>query len=175
MSSRPVWTIGHSSRSSATFLELLRGARIEVVADVRRYPGSRTHPQFNVPALSQALRAQGMRYHPMPELGGRRPPRPDSVHTIWRNDSFRGYADYMDSSEFENALEDLILRSRDENTALLCSEALWWRCHRALIADALKVRGISVLHIMAEGKIVEHPYTSAATIVDNKLVYGAAR
>jgi len=169
-----VWTLGHSTRPLAEFLELLGRFRIEAVADVRRFPASRRHPQFGAPALEKSLSAHGIEYRWLPDLGGRRPVRPDSPHTAWRNASFRGYADHMDSPEFGRALEQLIELARRRRTAIMCAEALWWRCHRALIADVLRVRGFEVLHISGDSAPVEHPFTPAARIIDGRLSYSAA-
>lgn len=168
-----VWTIGHSTRAIETLLELLRAQNIELVADVRRHAGSRRHPQFNPESLSASLAAAGIDYAPFPALGGRRKARPDSPHTVWRNLSFRGYADYMDTPAFAGALEHLFERASRQRTAILCAEAVWWRCHRSMIADALKARDVQVLHIMDEHKVEEHPYTAAARVVDGRLRYGA--
>jgi len=168
-----IWTVGHSTRSIDEFVALLRGHRILRVADVRRYPGSRRHPQFTAAALAASLRRAGIEYLPFPVLGGRRRPRPDSRHTVWKNAAFRGYADYMDTQEFQAGLDRLIDQAREAPTAILCSEAVWWRCHRSMIADALKVRGIRVEHIVDEARTEEHPYTSAASIVDGRLHYGS--
>ena len=169
-----IWTIGHSTRSLEEFSALLRAARIELVVDVRRFPASGRHPHFNAEALSRSLDAIDIRYEGYPELGGRRVARPDSRNTEWRNASFRGYADYMETPDFQRALARLMAGGDDARAAIMCAEAPWWRCHRALIADALKARGIEVLHIMGEGKSVAHPYTSAASIVDGKLCYRPA-
>jgi uncharacterized protein (DUF488 family) len=168
-----IWTIGHSSLPIAAFVDLLEGHRIERVADVRRFPGSRAHPHFNPEPLERALAAAGIDYRTMPELGGRRKPRHDSANTVWRHPAFRGYADYMETPEFRGALSHLRQLALERRTAAMCSEALWWRCHRSLIADVLKADGIEVLHIFSDGHVVEHPYTSAAAIVDGKLQYGA--
>ena len=168
-----IWTIGHSSRTLGDFLALLQAHGIEQVADVRRYAGSRAHPHFNPEPLAAALAQPGIGYLRFPELGGRRAPQPASKNTVWRNAAFRGYADYMETPEFRAGLERLVQVATERRTALLCSEAVWWRCHRSLIADALKAEGIQVLHIMDGRKVVEHPYTSAARIVDGKLRYGA--
>ena len=170
-----IWTIGHSTRSLGELIGLLRGERIELLADVRRYPASRMHPHFNAEALARSLTAAGLRYEGYPELGGRRSARPGSANTRWRNASFRGYADYMETPDFEAALQRLMGDAASARTAIMCAEAPWWRCHRALIADALKARGMDVLHIMGEGRPVEHPYTSAASVVDGKLYYGPSR
>lgn len=159
---REIWTIGHSTRSIEEFVGLLTENGIEVVADVRRYPGSRKFPHFNPESLANSLRAAGIAYDHFPSLGGRRKPRPDSPYTIWRNEAFRGYADYMDTGEFQEALSRLMRLARDRRVATLCSEAVWWRCHRSMIADALKSRGWLVHHIMGPGKTPEHPYTAPA-------------
>lgn len=172
MTSLTIWTIGHSSRLIEDFLSLLTGQGIERVADVRRYAGSRAHPHFNPAPLAVALEAVGIDYSPFPELGGRRTSSPDSTNTVWRHPAFRGYADYMETPEFREGLMRLLAVARESKTATLCSEAVWWRCHRSMIADALKADGVEVLHIMDGGKTVEHPYTSAATIVDGELRYG---
>jgi uncharacterized protein (DUF488 family) len=168
-----VWTVGHSAQPLDTFLELLAGQQIEAVADVRRYPGSRAHPHFNSAPLALALAEQRMNYLPFPELGGRRATNPASANTVWRNAAFRAYADYMETPEFEAGLARFVPLAREGRTAIMCSEAVWWRCHRSLIADALKVSGVQVLHILPASRIVEHPYTSAARIVNGELTYGA--
>ena len=170
-----IWTIGHSTRPLDEFIGLLRGERIKFLADVRRYPASRMHPHFNAEALAWSLTAADMRYGAYSELGGRRSVRPGSTNTRWRNASFRGYADYMETPAFDAALALLVGEAADARTAIMCAEAPWWRCHRALIADALKARGIEVLHIMGEGRLAVHPYTSAASVVDGKLYYGPSR
>ncbi len=169
---RRVWTIGHSTRSTEEFVGLLHAHLIDCVVDVRRYAGSRRHSQFGPAALERSLCAAGIEYVPMPALGGRRAPRPDSPHGVWRNASFRGYADYMDTPAFAAALDALTARAAASRTAMMCAEALWWRCHRALIADALKARGWQVLHILGAAAPVEHPYTAAASLVDGRLEYG---
>ena len=169
-----VWTVGHSSRPLEEFLLLLETERIESLADVRRYPGSRAHPHFNPEPLESALTSRHIEYVPFPELGGRRAPDPQSANTIWRNAAFRGYADYMDTPAFAQGLARLEALARGTRTAIMCSEAVWWRCHRSLISDALKVSGATVLHIMGLGKVTEHPYTAAATVHDGRLSYGPA-
>ena len=169
-----VWSVGHSSRPLTEFLELLASQRIEGIADVRRYAGSRAHPHYNPEPLAAALREAGIEYTPFPELGGRRQARRDSHNTVWRNAAFRGYADHMETPEFGAGLARLLDASRERRTAMLCSEAVWWRCHRSMIADALKVDGIRVLHIMSAGRAAEHPYTAPARVVDGALVYGPA-
>ena len=168
-----IWTIGHSSRTLGDFLALLAAEEIEAVGDVRRHAGSRAHPHFNPDPLAASLAASGIGYLPFPELGGRRPARRDSPNTVWRNVSFRGYADHMESAEVRAGVDRLVETARTARTAIMCAEAVWWRCHRSLIADALKAGGVRVLHIMGEGKTTEHPYTSAATVEDGRLRYGA--
>jgi len=168
-----LWTIGHSTHPLDEFLALLARHEIEAVADVRRFPGSRRLPQFNHETLDAALGAHGIRYEPFPELGGRRTPRSDSTNLAWRNASFRGYADYMETPEFETAIARLLPIARARRTTVMCAEALWWRCHRSLIADYVKAAGHTVLHIGASGPAVPHPYTSAAHIIDGRLSYAA--
>jgi uncharacterized protein (DUF488 family) len=170
-----IWTIGHSTRSAEEFLALLAGERIAALADVRRFPGSRKHPHFNAENLARTLPAASIEYAPFPELGGRRKPLPDSPNTAWRNEAFRGYADYMHTPEFAAGMERLAALASARRTAIMCSEAVWWRCHRGLIADWLKVRGVRVLHIMDASHTVEHPYTSAAHVRNGELDYGAAK
>ena len=168
-----IWTIGHSTRPLAAFLALLARYEIQAIADVRRHPGSRRQPQFGQDALRDALVPPGIAYHWIPALGGRRRPRPDSPNTAWRNASFRGYADHMQSDEFAAGLTELLELAGRVRTALMCAELLWWRCHRALIADVLCVRGIEVVHILDERQAVPHPYTSAARVVQGRLSYAA--
>jgi uncharacterized protein (DUF488 family) len=167
-----LWTIGHSNRSIEQFLELLTGQHIELLADVRRFPGSRRQPHFNSENLPKSLAHAGIDYVHFPELGGRRKTSPDSPNTVWRNEAFRGYADFMMTPEFRAGIERLLQLAGKKRTAIMCAEALWWQCHRSLIADYLKAAGHTVLHIMGSGKIQEHPFTSAARIVDGKLTYG---
>ena len=166
-----IWTIGHSMRSAEEFIALLGGNGIQALADVRRFPGSRKYPHFNVEPLAHALQDAGIEYVPFPELGGRRKPLPDSPNTAWRNDAFRGYADYMRTPEFAAGMERLAALASTKRTAIMCSEAVWWRCHRGLIADWLKVRGVRVLHIVDARHVAEHPYTSAAHVTNGELDY----
>lgn len=169
-----VWTMGHSTRTLADFLSLLEANRIEAVADVRRHAGSRKFPHFNPIALAAELARHGIQYVPMPELGGRRTPHEDSRNTVWRSESFRGYADYMETPAFGVAIAHLRQLAQRRRTALLCAEAVWWRCHRSLIADFLKADGVQVLHIFSAGKVEPHPYTPAARLVDGRLSYAPA-
>jgi uncharacterized protein (DUF488 family) len=167
-----VWTIGHSTRTEPEFLALLAEHDIEAVADVRRYPGSRRLPQFGRDRLAAELRARGLAYVWLPELGGRRRPAPDSANSAWRNPSFRGYADYMQTEPFAEGLASLVSLACGLRTAIMCAEAVWWRCHRGLIADALRWIGFEVWHILGPGSSVLHPYTSAASIRAGRLSYG---
>jgi uncharacterized protein (DUF488 family) len=166
-----VWTVGHSTRPIDEFIAALQSFSISALVDVRSYPGSRRYPQFNKPNLAASLAGVEIHYRHAPELGGRRRAKPDSINMAWRNEMFRGYADYMDTEEFREGIERLLGLARESRTAIMCAEAVWWKCHRSLIADYLKVRGVAVLHIMGEGKSEEHPFTSAARIVKGELSY----
>ncbi len=142
-----VYTIGHSTRSEHELLTLLRQAGVKLVADVRAFPSSRRHPQFNRAAMATWLPEAGLRYVHMPGLGGRRKPAPGSPNGGWREPAFQGYADYMASEEFRSALAELATAARELPTAIMCAEAVWWRCHRRLVADALTARGWRVEHL----------------------------
>ena len=166
-----IWTVGHSTRSGEDFGKILLAHEIKVLVDVRSFPGSRRLPQFNREALSQALRDLGIEYRHEPRLGGRRKPSADSHNTAWKNASFRAYADHMESEAFRSGVEDLLEVAANERTAVMCAEALWWRCHRSLVADYLKAEGHTVLHILDQKKTEEHPFTSAARIINGKLSY----
>ncbi len=166
-----IWTIGHSTRSIDEFIEMLRSFDIQILVDVRSFPGSRRYPHFNREALEEALRGAGFEYIHTKELGGRRRASPDSLNIAWRNESFRGYADYMETDAFRDGVARLRALAADQRTAIMCSEAVWWRCHRSMIADYLKALGIEVIHILAAQKSEEHPYTSAARIVNGELSY----
>jgi uncharacterized protein (DUF488 family) len=184
-----IWTIGHSTRAIDDFISLLKENEINLLVDVRAWPGSKRYPQFNKDALAESLNAHGIRYEHFPELGGKRKSRPDSRNTAWRNASFRGYADYMETEQFQKGVERLLAFARSDGlgsrrnerdgweavtpwgTAIMCAEAVWWRCHRSLIADYLKARGVEVLHILGANKVEPHPYTSAARIVNGELSY----
>jgi uncharacterized protein (DUF488 family) len=166
-----IWTIGHSTRPIDEFVAALQSFRISALVDVRTYPGSRRYPQFNKPNLAASLAGVEIAYRHSPELGGRRRPKPDSINMAWRNEMFRGYADYMESEGFREGIERLLELARESRTVIMCAEAVWWKCHRSLIADYLKVRGVTVLHILSEGKAEEHPFTSAARIVNDELSY----
>jgi uncharacterized protein (DUF488 family) len=165
------FTIGHSNRLLDEFIAMLHGHGIKQLIDVRTAPGSRRNPQFMKAALMVSLSEQGIAYSHMPSLGGFRKPRADSPNGAWRNESFRGYADYMGTPEFDTALNDLIARVDDVPTALLCSEAVPWRCHRSLIADALTVRGFPVEHIMSETQTKRHALTPFAHVEGHHITY----
>jgi uncharacterized protein (DUF488 family) len=167
-----IWTIGHSTRTIDEFISLLKENEIQLLADVRAWPSSKRYPQFNKDALAESLNANGIRYEHFPELGGKRKAKPDSRNTAWRNASFRGYADYMETEQFQRGIERLFnVAAETGPTAIMCAEAVWWRCHRSLISDCLKVRGVEVLHILGANKVEPHPYTSAARIVKGELSY----
>jgi len=166
-----IWTVGHSTRSDEEFTQILLAHSIEVLVDVRMFPASRRYPQFNKSVLSESLAQRGIRYHHEVRLGGRRPPRKDSHNTAWNNSAFRGYADYMETEEFKQAVKELLELSGKTRTTVMCAEAVWWKCHRSLIADYLKAAGHTVIHIINEKKTEEHPFTSAARIVDGELSY----
>lgn len=170
-----IWTIGHSTRSLEEFLALLDAYGVKAVADVRRFPGSRRYPQFARDALEQTLPAHGIGYRWLPKLGGRRRVQPDSPNTGWRNASFRGYADYLATPDFADGLRELLAFAALQPTTLMCAEVLWWRCHRSLIADVLRCRGIEVIHILDAEHSTVHPMTSPAHIVDGQLSYAAPR
>jgi uncharacterized protein (DUF488 family) len=170
-----LWTIGHSTHPLEEFLAWLKEFKIELLVDVRSYPGSRKMPWFNKEVLPAELEAAGISYFHILALGGRRKVAKDSVNTVWRHPAFRGYADYMlNDPAFEEGLNELKKLAKKQRVCIMCSEVLWWRCHRSMISDRLKADGWHVHHIMGLGKEEEHPYTGAARIVDGKLAYGAA-
>lgn len=166
-----VWTIGHSTHPMNEFVTILQTHGITRIADVRRFAGSRKYPHFAPDAMARVLGDTGMGYTSMPALGGRRKPLPDSPHSAWRNEAFRGYADYMDTPEFEAAAADLMALANAGTVAMMCAEGVWWRCHRSMISDYFKARGWTVLHILGAGVPKEHPYTPVARLVDGKLTY----
>jgi uncharacterized protein (DUF488 family) len=166
-----IFTVGHSTLPIERFLALLAAYRIERLADVRTVPRSRRNPQFNADALRESLRTEGIDYVPLGELGGLRKPHADSRNTGWRNESFRGYADYMQTEPFARGLERLIELAAERRTAIMCAEAVPWRCHRSLVADALVVRGIGAVEIMSETSYREHVLTSFARVAGTALSY----
>lgn len=166
-----LWTIGHSTRSRDGFRQLLQANQIGNLVDVRSYPGSRRYPHFNQAELAADLLAIGIDYHHLKSLGGRRKPNPNSKNTAWQNESFRAYADHLDSVEFKKGISDLLMLALQRRTAIMCAEALWWKCHRGLIADYLKANGAEVIHIIDATHAEPHPYTSAARISNGGLSY----
>lgn len=172
INNKEIWTIGHSTRTLDEFIEMLESFSIKTVVDVRSMPGSNKFPQYNQQALQKSLQDRKIDYKYCETLGGRRKPNPASKNTIWRNKSFRAYADYMETEDFADALEKLENLAAKSAAAIMCAEAVWWRCHRSMIADALKANGWKVMHIMNENKTTEHPYTQPAQVVDGQLSYG---
>jgi len=168
-----LWTIGHSTREWDVFVGMLREAGIKCLVDVRRFAGSRRNPQFAPSAMAPALVAGGIAYQPMPELGGRRVAQPDSPNGAWRVAAFRGYADYMASTDFVRAREQLMRDASKHRSAVMCAEALWWQCHRRLIADDFVARGWEFVHLMAPGKQQAHPLNPDARMLDDVLRYPA--
>jgi uncharacterized protein (DUF488 family) len=168
---QPVFTIGHSTHPVERFLEMLSAFGVALVADIRTIPRSRRNPQFNRESLPQTLAAAGMRYAHLPELGGLRHPRKDSINTGWRNSSFRGYADYMQTPAFARALDELLTLASRRRLAMMCAEAVPWRCHRSLVADALTARGAPVEHIMSATLSKPHTVTSFARIEGGRVWY----
>jgi uncharacterized protein (DUF488 family) len=167
-----VWTVGHSTHSRAAFLELLRTHEIGALADIRTVPRSRRHPQFDITRLTQDLPAEGIAYLHVPRLGGWRRPVPDSPNDAWRNQSFQGYADYAMTLEFAAGLSQLRELAVEQPTAMMCSEALWWRCHRRLVADRLVVAGDQVSHIGSDGRAVPHELARFAVVrPDGQVTY----
>ena len=166
-----LWTIGHSTLALPGFMDLLKTHGIGLVADIRRYPASRRYPHFNADALASGLGAEGIAYRHFEALGGRRSARADSRNTLWRNASFRGYADYLETAEFQKGLEALEQAAGLQRTAIMCSEAVWWKCHRQLVADVLTARGAEVRHIVGAGEAPLHRITKGARVEGGHLVY----
>jgi uncharacterized protein (DUF488 family) len=166
-----LFTVGHSTLPIESFLVLLHTYGIERLVDIRTMPRSRYNPQFNESALARSLAAEHIDYAPMRALGGLRRPRKDSVNTGWRHEGFRGYADYMQTEAFQEAVERLISMSREKRVAIMCAEALPWRCHRSLVADALGVRGVPVVEILSENDYRMHKLTPFAQVNGAQIVY----
>lgn len=169
-----IWTIGHSTRTIEAFLAVAAAHQLEAIVDVRRFPASRRLPQFAGAALAQALAEQGIAYHWLPSLGGRRRPEPGSVNTAWRHPAFRGYADHVASEEFAGGLFELLMIANGLRTAVMCAEMLWWRCHRRLIADVLTALGAEVLHVASEKPAERHRLAPPARLDGGVLTYAAA-
>ncbi len=168
---RTIWTIGHSTRTFDEFLGLLTEYGIQAIADVRSFPGSRRYPHFGREALAESLPAHGIAYQWFQQLGGRRRVNKDSPNTTWRNASFRSYADYMSTPAFADGLNELLLYASAQRTAYMCAEAVWWRCHRSMISDVLKLRGVEVIHILDAKHSSPHPYTAPAHVLGGQLTY----
>ena len=164
-----VYTVGHSTRTADALVELLTHAGVKTLADVRRFPGSRRYPHFSSDQLSATLATHGIGYSHCPDLGGRRNPAPDSVNTAWRNAAFRGYADYMETPSFHTAVTRMLALAPP--VVIMCAEAVWWRCHRGLIADYLLAMGLDVIHLQDGGRTAAHTGTSAAMIEPGALSY----
>jgi uncharacterized protein (DUF488 family) len=170
-----ILTVGHSTHQPAVFLDLLRGAGVQVIADVRRYPGSRRMPWFGESQLRRSLADAGIDYLHFPELGGRRRPVPGSPNGGWEVGQFQGYADHMASEEFAAGRDRLAALAGERRTAVMCAEAQWRRCHRRLLADALVARGWDVLHLDARGRIEPHALTSFAVVDGERVTYPPAQ
>lgn len=166
-----MYTIGHSTRTIDEFIAMLKKYDVKLLVDVRTYPFSRRYPHFNHEPLEKSLNENGIKYLHIKKLGGRRKVSKDSRNTRWRNDSFRGYADYMETEDFKEGINELLAAGPEQDTAIMCSEAVWWRCHRSMISDYLKSIGIRVIHIIDLNHTEEHPYTAPARIVHGKLTY----
>src|SRR5262245_23345251 len=170
-----VFTVGHSTLPIERFLALLAAYGVEQLADVRTVPRSRRNPQFNAETLRDSLQAAEISYVPFRELGGLRKPRPDSPNSGWRNESFRGYADYMQTQEFAAALTRLVELAAERRLGIMCAEAVPWRCHRSLVADALAVRGTSVVEILSETSYRDHALTPFAHVRGTTVTYPPAQ
>jgi uncharacterized protein (DUF488 family) len=166
-----LYTIGHSNQPLDSFLAALTPNAVSLVVDVRRFPSSRRHPQFSGPRLAASLAAIGIDYRHAPELGGHREPAPDSPNVAWREDAFRGYADYMETEEFRRAIATLVDEAATRSLTIMCAERAWQHCHRGLIADYLKAQGHHVVHILDADTTEPHPYTRIARIVDGTVSY----
>jgi uncharacterized protein (DUF488 family) len=166
-----VLTIGHSTRTLEEFVQLLEVYGVTLLVDVRTVPHSRHNPQFNKETLPDTLKHYGVRYIHMPEIGGLRHPKHDSVNTAWKNSGFRGYADYMQTPEFKVNLLKIVALARENRLALMCAEALPWRCHRNLISDALEVRHIKVEHIISKDSVINHKLNELAHVEGTKIIY----
>jgi len=169
-----ILTVGHSTLAADAFLAMLTAHRVELLADVRRFPASRRNSQFNREALVEMLAGHRIAYLHFPELGGRREPKPDSPNTAWRVAGFRGYADYMDTAEFNQGIARLFEAAQEKQTAIMCAERSWRSCHRGLIADHLKASGIEVIHLLDPADTELHPWTAAARLIDGRVSYAAA-
>jgi uncharacterized protein (DUF488 family) len=166
-----IFTIGHSTHSLSQFVRLLTAHEITQLADIRTLPRSRRHPHFSRKALAASLPDHGIAYRHFPGLGGLRKPRPDSRNSAWRVEGFRGYADYMETPEFERALDELLAWANGLPTVMMCAESVWWRCHRQLVADALVARGVEVRHISSANSAPAHTLTAFARLTNQRVTY----
>lgn len=166
-----VFTIGHSTRPVDEFIRILIHYQIRLLADIRSFPGSKYVPQFNRENLAGSLHQAGLDYVHLKQLGGRRKASPGSVNEGWHNKSFRGFADYMQTKEFTTGLHELISLAGEKRTVIMCAEAVPWRCHRSLVADALVIRGMEVINIFSETKSEIHHLTSFAKVNGNEITY----
>ena len=166
-----IFTVGHSTRTLDEFVELLKTFGVAMVVDVRSVPRSRHNPQFNKETLPDSLKLAGVKYVHMPDIGGLRRAKPDSINTAWKNKSFRGYADFMQTKEFTEQLLNLMLLARENTVAIMCAEAVPWRCHRSLISDALVVRQVNVKHILTKGNVIKHRLSEWAQVEGTKITY----
>jgi len=166
-----VYTIGHSTHSIDEFIKMLQSFKIKHLVDIRSFPGSKKFPHFNKENLEASLKENGINYTHIKELGGRRKMQKNSINTRWRNESFRAYADYMETENFKKGIAELEAIASKQATAYMCSEAVWWRCHRSMVSDYLKAKGWKVLHIMDVNKVEEHPYTSPARVIGDQVFY----
>ena len=171
MKQKIIYTIGHSTHTLEEFSAMLKSFNIELLADIRSFPGSRKFPHFNKENLPASLAENNIEYIHLKNLGGRRKVNPESCNTGWRVAAFRGYADYMETESFKKAIHELEQIASTKRVAYMCAEAVWWRCHRSLVSDYLKHNGWTVLHIMGVNKSTEHPYTAPAKIMNGKLNY----
>lgn len=172
---KTIYTIGHSTHSIQEFLDMLKAFKVELLVDVRSLPGSRKFPQFIKENLDSTLNENDIEYYHLATLGGRRKSHKNSKNIAWHHPAFRSYADYMETNDFNKGLEELEILASKKCTVIMCSEALWWRCHRSMIADAIKFRNWSVQHIINKHTTEEHPYTQPARIENNQLVYTLAK
>jgi uncharacterized protein (DUF488 family) len=166
-----IYTIGHSTRASDELVDLLKAHGVAQLADVRSVPRSRRHPHFSIERLPAVLAQAAIAYRHFPQLGGMRKPRPDSTNIGWRHPGFRGYADHMTGQPFKAGLAALMIWGRDQPTAVMCAEAVWWRCHRQLIADALIARDVEVRHILTRAAPQPHGLTGFARIAEGQVTY----
>lgn len=164
-------TIGHSTHSFDEFVAMLKYYEIKMLVDIRRFPGSRRYPHFNSAVLEASLAEQNLEYLHLENLGGRRKANLDSKNTAWRHPSFRGYADFMETETFKEEINKLETIASEHHTSIMCSEAVWWSCHRSMVSDYLKAKGWKVMHIMGLGKVQEHPFTQPAKVIDGELSY----